>query len=226
MKVIAGLDIKNNKCVHLIRGDVTSTKPHDEHPIEICKKLDTSGIDAFQITDIDGVFSGQTKMFDLLKEIRKITSKPILFGGGIRDFETAEKVLETGVNQIILGTSAVRNQDLLIDLLENFPDQIAVAADVYKEFVYVDGWEENSSITIQDFLNTLSLIHVPTIIITDISLDGTKSGVNYDFVERLNSLIPEEIIISGGIKKTDLEQLKTMDLGGVVIGTDIYEDLI
>lgn len=226
MKVIAGLDIMHNKCVHLIRGDVESTMQRDEHPLEIFRKLDKCDIDAFQITDIDGVFSGQTNMFDLLKDIRKTTDKPILFGGGIRDFQTAERVIETGIDQIILGTSAVKNQDLLIDLLEKYPNQIAVAADVYKDFVYVDGWEENSSITIQEFLNTLSLIHVPTIIITDISLDGTKSGVNVDFVTKLTNMSHEEVIVSGGIKKSDLDNLKDLSIGGVVIGTDIYEALI
>ena len=226
MKVIAGLDIKNNKCVHLIRGDVESTTVHEDLPIDICKKLDAYGIDGFHITDIDGVFSGQTNMFDLLKDIRRITDKTILFGGGIRDYETAVKVLELGIDQIVLGTSAIKNQDLLMDLLEKYPENIVVAADVYKNFVYVDGWEENSSITIKEFLETLALIHVPTVIITDISLDGTQSGINIDFISRLITHFPENILFSGGIRKEDLDLLKNKPIYGVVIGTALYEELI
>lgn len=226
MKVIAGIDIKNNKCVHLIRGDIENSKVHHDSPMDICKKIDGVDIDAIHITDLDGVFSGQTELHDLLREIRTFTSKPIYFGGGIRDFETAKSIIDIGINYLVLGTSAIKNQELLIELIEAFPNQIVVAADVYKNYVYVEGWEENSSITIYEFLNTLSLIHVEQVIITDISIDGTKSGPNETFIDDIIEHGNDNIILSGGIRKEDLELLKSKDLYGVIIGTALYEELI
>lgn len=226
MKVIAGLDIKNNQCVHLLRGDIKTSKVHQDDPISIVKQLDEYGIDAFHITDIDGVFSGQSNMFDLLGKIRQATDKPIYFGGGIRDFETASKILSFGIDKIVLGTVAVKNQELLIDLLDRYPENIAVAADVYKGYVYIEGWEENSSISVDQFLHTLSLIHLDTVIITDISIDGTKSGINEDFVDDILSTTTLKIILSGGITQDSLVRLKNKALYAVIIGTALYEELI
>lgn len=226
MKVIAGIDIKNNKCVHLIRGDIETSKIHHDSPTEICKRIDSVNIDAIHITDLDGVFSGQTQFQDSLKEIRAITSKPIYFGGGVRDFDTAKNILDLGIDYLVLGTSAIKNQELLMTLIEAFPHRIVVAADVYKNYVYVEGWEENSSITIYEFLNTLSLIHVEQVIITDISIDGTKAGPNEEFIHDIIRNSYGGIILSGGIRKNDLDFLKDQDLYGVIIGTALYEELI
>lgn len=227
MKIIAGLDIKNGKCVHLTQGDVYNSSVFSEKPLELCHLLESKGIEKFHIVDIEGVFSGQTRMFDLLKEIRANTSLPIQFGGGIRDLETAERILDMGIDQIVLGTTAIRNQDLLISLLESYGSRIIVAADVYKGFVYIEGWEENSSTTIKEFLQTLELIHVETVMVTDISKDGTLSGINSAFVDEILSLSNMSIILSGGVNSDDdLALLKTKSLDGVVVGTALYQGLI
>lgn len=227
MKLIAGIDIKNGKCVHLTQGDVTSSKAFSDQPTELIKLLEKTGIEKFHIVDIDGVFSGQTELFDLLSKIRACTKLPIQFGGGVRTMETAKKILDLGIDQIVLGTSAVTNQELLIDLIERFSDQIVVAADVYKGQVYIEGWEENSAIDLIDFLNTLSLIDVKTVMVTDISRDGTLSGADFELIDRILDTNKLRLIISGGINSNkDIEALKAKDIDGVVIGTALYEGLI
>lgn len=227
MKIIAGLDIRDSKCVHLVQGNVETSTVHSDKPVDIIKLLDERGIDEFHIVDIDGIFAGQSDMYDLLDDIRKSTDKPIQFGGGIRDFETAKKIFDLGINQIVLGTLAIKNQELLIDLLEAYPNQIIVAADVYKGYVYIEGWEENTSITLKQFLNTLELIHVTKVMITDISKDGTKSGVNFELIDDILSYSNAKIILSGGINSNDdLDALKNKSLYGAVIGTALYEGLI
>lgn len=227
MKLIAGIDIKNGKCVHLTQGDINSSKAFSDQPIELCKLLEKTAIEKFHIVDIDGVFSGQTQIFDLLSDIRKEIKSPIQFGGGIRNMETAEKILSLGIDQIVLGTSAVKNQDLLIELLDKFGSRIIVAADVYKGNVYVDGWEENSSIELFDFLNTLELIHVETVMVTDISRDGTLSGADLDLIDNLIEKTNLNIIISGGINSDkEIKKLNEKAIDGVVVGTALYEGLI
>ena len=227
MKIIAGLDIRNNKCIHLVQGNLETSKVHVDHPVDIVKKLDEIGIDQFHIVDIDGIFSGQSNMFGLLSEIRSATDKPIQFGGGVRDFKTAEKIFDLGIDEIVLGTLAIKNQDLLIDLLDKYPNRIVVAADVYKGYVYIEGWEENSSITIEQFLKTLELIHVNKIMITDISKDGTASGINHEFIDEILSFTDAAIILSGGINSDeDIQVLRNKSLYGAVISTALYEGLI
>ncbi|MBI9012321.1 MAG: 1-(5-phosphoribosyl)-5-[(5-phosphoribosylamino)methylideneamino] imidazole-4-carboxamide isomerase [Clostridiales bacterium] len=227
MKIIAGLDIRNNKCIHLVQGNLETSKAHVDPPVDIVKKLDEIGIDQFHIVDIDGIFSGQSNMFDLLKELRRATDKPIQFGGGIRDFETAEKIFNLGIDEIVLGTLAIKNQELLMDLLDKYPTRIVVAADVYKGYVYIEGWEENSSITIEQFLKTLELIHVNKIMITDISKDGTASGVNHEFVDEILGYSNADIILSGGINSNEeIQALRSKSLYGAVISTALYEGLI
>lgn len=227
MNIIAGLDIKNGKCVHLTQGNVDSSKVFSDQPIKFCQLLESKGIEKFHIVDIDGVFSGRTQMFDLLRDIRSHTTLPIQFGGGIRDLETAKRILEMGIEQIVLGTSAIQNQELLIELLELYGERIIVAADVYKGFVYIEGWEENTSTTLTEFLNTLELIHVETVMITDISKDGTLSGINLDFVDDVITSTKMKVILSGGVSSDkDLSLLKPKSLNGVVIGTALYEGLI
>lgn len=227
MKIIAGLDIRNNKCIHLVQENLKTSKAHVNPPVDIIKQLDEIGIDQFYIVDIDGIFSGQSNMFDLLSEIRQATDKPIQFGGSIRDFKTAEKILNLGIDEIVLGTLAIKNQELLMDLLDKYPTRIIVAADVYKGYVYIEGWEENSSITIEQFLKTLELIHVNKVMITDISKDDTASGVNHEFIDKILSYTNTEIILSGGINSNEAVQaLRNKSLYGAVISTGLYEGLI
>ncbi|MCH4890755.1 hypothetical protein EZV73_24465 [Acidaminobacter sp. JC074] len=226
MKIIAGLDIKNQSCAHLASGVNSLPAIHDASPSEICRRIEESSIDTVQITDLDGVFSGQTNMFDLLKDMRQATKKPIYFGGGIRTFETGKKVIELGIDYLVLGTSAVKDQELLIQLIDAYPESIVVAADIYKDNVYIEGWEENSFISLDEFLKTLSLVHINKIIITDISRDGTKSGVDMSFVEKLSKYPNEKIILSGGIRKEDLEIIKEVSVYGVVMGTALYEEIL
>ena len=227
MKLIAAMDIRNGKCVQLTQGKIETSKVYSSNPVEVCKSWGNSKIDKIHIVDLDGVFSGKTQMYPLLKELKNSTHLPIQFGGGIRDYETAKKILDLGIDQIVLGTSALKDQDLLIQLLSEFPDRIIVAVDVYKGFVYVEGWEENSSISLLEFINTLELINVKTIMVTDISKDGTLGGGSLNLLDDLLKISSLSIILSGGISSdSDVKELSSRPIEGLVIGKALYEGLI
>lgn len=227
MKIIAGIDIKSEKCVHLTQGDTETSKVLCDRPVDLVQLLSERNIDAFHIVDIDGVFSGQTHLIDLLKEIRSATTLPIHFGGGIRNFETAKAILDIGIECIVIGTSAIQDEEMLIALVEKYGDRIIVAADVYKGYVYVEGWEENSETSLEEFLNTLHLLNVKTVMITDISKDGTLSGIDEYFIDDIAQNTPLSLIISGGIKSDkELMMMKDKNIDGVVISTAIYEGKI
>ncbi|MBN2795066.1 MAG: 1-(5-phosphoribosyl)-5-[(5-phosphoribosylamino)methylideneamino] imidazole-4-carboxamide isomerase [Clostridia bacterium] len=227
MKLIAGIDLKNSKIVQLTRGDLESFKTHFENPLDLIKTLKDTKVSGLHIVDLDGVFSGQTEIYDLLLKIKKESQLPIQFGGGIRNFETAKKLLDLGIDYIVLGTTAIKHEELLIELLNEYSDRIIVAADVYDEEVYIEGWEESSSTNIHEFLNTMMLLNVKRVMITDISRDGTMSGVNRSFVESIVNETSCKIILSGGISSDeDLEYLEAQNIEGAVVGTAIYEKMI
>lgn len=223
MKIIAGLDIKNGKVVQLSCHD---EKIISDCPVKFCLTLKEKGIKKLHIVDLDGVFSGQTVMFDLLKEIKEKVDLPIQFGGGIRSLAIADRIISLGIDEIVIGTSAVNDQELLIQLLEKYPQQVIVAADVYKDVVYTEGWESNSSTSIKEFLNTLQLIHVPHVLITDISKNGTLAGIDTNFIEPLLAFDQLKISLSGGIQSDDdLANLKRFNLHSVVVTSAIIENL-
>jgi phosphoribosylformimino-5-aminoimidazole carboxamide ribotide isomerase len=224
MKIIAGVDIKSGNCVQISKNE---TSIISKNPIEFCQSLKEKGIQYLQIVDLDGVFTGETKILNLVKKIKNTVQIPIQFGGGIRNFKTAKEILEAGIDQIVLGTSAVNNQELLIDLLEAYPNRIIVAADVYKGYVYTEGWEANSSTSITEFLKTLQLIHVPHVLITDISKDGTLSGVDASLLESTRVFDKINISLSGGIHSDEIiKHLEEYQIYSVVITTAIVNDLI
>lgn len=226
MKLIVGMDIKNGKCVQLVQGKIETSKINSSNPVELCKLWDNGEIQKIHIVDLDGVFSGQTQMFSLLSDIRKATKLPIQFGGGVRNYETAKKILDSGIEQIVLGPSAIKNQDLLVKLLTDFPNRIIVSVDIYKGFVYTEGWEESSCVLLLDFINTLKLLGTKTIMVTDISRDGILSDANLELLDKLLQETSLSIILSGGINSdSDIEKLRTKHVEGVVIETAVYEGL-
>lgn len=227
MKLIAGIDLKNSKIVQLTKGDLENCKTHFENPLDLIRTFKDTKVSGLHIVDLDGVFSGQTEIYDLLLKIKKESQLPIQFGGGIRNFETAKKLLDLGIDFIVLGTTAIKHEELLIELLQAYSDRIIVAADVYEEEVYIEGWEESSSTNIHEFLNTMSLLNVKRVMITDISKDGTMSGVNRSFVESIVHETSCKIILSGGISSDeDLDYLEQKNIEGAVVGTAIYEKMI
>lgn len=224
MKKIAGINIKNGHCVHL--GDNENNfMVYENDPIAFSKALEADGADKLHIVDIDGVFSGQTNMLPLLKSIKESVSIPIQFGGGIRNYETATKLLEMGLD-IVLGTVAILNQDLLIQLLDEYPQQVIVAADVYENVVYIEGWEENSSTELEDFIHTLELLNVQSIMITDIARSGDNS--NHESCVKLFASKPEiTFILSTDLPdKASLNALDKMSLNSVVIQAELFKSFI
>jgi len=224
MKIIAGIDIKAGRVVSLCSHE---EKIISDDPIAFCLDLKKKGVRKLHIVDLDGVFSGQSHMDPLLKKLINTVGLPIQFGGGIRNYDTAKRILDLGVEEIVIGTSAVTDQEMIIQLLEAYPEQVVVAADVYKGIVYTEGQEANTSTSLDDFLNTLSLIHVPQVIITDIANNGTLSGVDSEIIATVSRYPNLSITLSGGLKSDEeIARLKELKIKSVIITTALIENLI
>ena len=227
MKVIPAIDIKNGKCVRLMRGDFSKSTIYEISPLNQAKIFENAGFNLLHIVDLDGAETGKQLNHEIIKEILKISDISIQVGGGIRSIEKIENILKMGVSRVIVGT-AIFNGDFLIDLEKNFESkQIVLALDfkIKKQIptIFTHGWQDNSNISLHDFLS--NHLFFKNILATDISLDGAMEGPNFEVYKEILELFPAiNLIASGGIRSLeDLNKLKALNLKEAVVGKAIYE---
>lgn len=226
MLIIPAIDLKNGKCVRLFKGEEGTETVFSESPLEIAKLWQDCGAGLIHVIDLDGAFSGDPKNFDIIREIVNSISTPVQVGGGIRNIETIEKYLESGVTRIILGTAAFYNREFLTEACKSFPQRIAVGVDTKMGRIAVKGWKEVLDLDTESVVNGLMAAGVSLVIYTDVDRDGTMGGINLNSVERFvkSSSIP--VVASGGISSMgDIEKLSSLvefGLAGVILGKSIY----
>jgi phosphoribosylformimino-5-aminoimidazole carboxamide ribotide isomerase len=227
MKIIPAIDIKNNKCVRLYKGQMEKETIYFENPLDAAMNFQRNGFSRLHIVDLDGAVQGSLKNFNVLKNIKENTEFTIQYGGGIRSYEKAKKILELGIDYIIIGTMAIKSPDILKKISENYPGQIIVSLDVNEENVAISGWKEDSKVSIFQAIEDLMTIGIDTFLITDISRDGTLEGPNIDLYKKINSLYNIHLIASGGVgSESDLVALKKIDIKNVIVGKALYENKI
>jgi len=172
------LNIQNKRCLNNYHLDTNN-------PYKVAKQLEALGAEGLFIIDLDGAFNGQYTNYDLLDDIMKDVNIPIITGGGIRSIEDAKRVLGHNVDKIILGTAAIKNQEMLVTLLEENSDKVIVSIDSYDGSVFIDGWEENVEINLLELVNTLSLLGAKDILFTDISIKKDQNAINFEELEQL-----------------------------------------
>ncbi len=223
MIIFPAIDIKDGKCVRLKQGDFKETTIYNEDPIEVSKEWEGKGAKYIHLVDLDGALSGMPKNIKIIEEIIKNIHIPIQIGGGIRNEGCVQILLEKGVSRIILGSAALKNKELLKELVKNYTDKIAVSVDAKNGFVAVDGWTKISNIKSIDFVKELEEIGVKTIVYTDIAKDGMMQGPNFEIYEILKNNIRVDIIASGGIRTLeDILKIKEMGLYGCIVGKALY----
>jgi phosphoribosylformimino-5-aminoimidazole carboxamide ribotide isomerase len=222
LTLLPAIDLKDGKAVRLTKGLMDSAKIYSDEPWQVAKKFEELGSEWIHIVDLNGAFAGEPQNIDQIKKIRDNTDLKIELGGGIRDEETIKKYIDLGIDRIILGSIAVKEPQFVKDMAKKYP--IAVGIDAIDGYVAVEGWAEVSQMKATDLSAEFAKAGVEAVIATDISRDGTLSGVNFDFINDIKNASELPIIASGGVKDLeDIKLAKEHKIYGVIIGKAFYE---
>ena len=227
MIIFPSIDIKDNKCVRLVKGDFNKMTSYNNSPLDQAKIYFQNGFKNIHIIDLDGALKGKSYNSNIVKEIIKNFDLKIQIGGGIRSINDVNNWVKNGADKIIMGTSAVENIDLLRTACEKFKNKIAVSLDVKDGFIALSGWKKQTNISALDFIKKIENFGVSRIIYTDINKDGTKKGPNIKDTIELSSKVKIPFIISGGISSIeDIKKIKSLNnpnIEGVIVGKSIYD---
>lgn len=229
MRIIPAIDIIDGKCVRLTQGDYAKKKIYNENPLEMTRIFEDAGLKYLHLVDLDGAKAGKVINWKVIESITSNTNLKIDFGGGIKTADEINRLFSAGIQQVNLGSIAVKNPELVYSWLEVYgPEKIILSADVKDEFIAIGGWLENSSISITDFLSDYLKKGIRFITCTDISTDGMLQGPNVELYTKILNTFPAiKLIASGGVSGLeDLEKLKKIKVDGVIVGKAIYEGRI
>ena len=227
MLILPAIDLRGGNCVRLVKGDFKQETIYSEHPEEIALRWEGEGAEFLHVVDLDGALAGEPQNMDAIKCILQAVKIPVEVGGGIRSMESIDRLLSIGVSRVILGSVAVHKEELVQEACSAYGKRIVVGIDAKKGIVATDGWEKSGGISAVELAKKLGAFGLETIIYTDISRDGTLSGVNVTETARLARTSGIKVIASGGVKSiSDIEELKKRECDGiigVIVGKSIYE---
>ena len=227
MLILPAIDLRGGNCVRLVKGDFKQETIYSEHPEEIALRWEEGGAEFRHVVDLDGALAGEPQNMDAIKRILQAVKIPVEVGGGIRSMESIDRLLSIGVSRVILGSVAVHKEELVQEACSAYGNRIVVGIDAKKGIVATDGWEKSGGISAVELAKKLGAFGLETIIYTDISRDGTLSGVNVTETARLARASGIKVIASGGVKSiSDIEELKKRECDGiigVIVGKSIYE---
>jgi len=227
MKIFPAIDIKDRKCVRLVKGDFDNKTEYEISPADQARKYKDHGFKNLHIVDLDGALTGKTVNIDIIEEIIGKLDLKIEIGGGVRNFESIKKYTDAGVEKVILGSAAIKDKNFLKEACKKFPGNIALGLDVKDGFLSVSGWKENSNLKTLEFLDEVNDYGASRLIYTDINRDGMKLSPNFEETENIanNSNCP--VIISGGVSSIDdikkAKELGNKNIEGIIVGKAIYD---
>ncbi len=223
MIVLPAIDIKDGQCVRLFKGDYSTASKVAENPYDVAESFVKAGATWMHMVDLDGAKSGKLINSELIIDVAKSTDLKVEVGGGIRNMDTIEYYLENGIDRVILGSAAVKNQQFVIDAVNNFDDKIVVGIDAKNGIVCAEGWTDKSELNYIDLAKQMEHIGVKTIIFTDIDQDGTLAGPNLVQLDKLVHNVDCDIIASGGVSNLkDIINLHELNVYGAITGKAIY----
>ena len=227
MIIFPAIDIKDSRCVRLIKGNFDEMILYENSPLDQAKIYFQNGFSNIHIVDLDGALKGRSFNSNIVKEIVRNLKLKIQVGGGIRTIDDVNNWIKIGVDKVIMGTAAVENVDLLKTACERFKNKIAVSLDIKNGFIALSGWKKQTNIPAIDFVKKIENFGVSRIIYTDINKDGTKKGPNIKDAIKLSSKVKIPFIISGGISSIeDIKKIKSLNnsnIEGVIVGKSIYD---
>ena len=225
MKIFPAIDIKDKKCVRLVKGDFDNKTEYELSPVDQAGKYKDHGFKNLHIVDLDGALTGETVNLDIIQEIISKFDLKIEIGGGVRNFESIQKYTDVGVEKVILGSAAIKDKNFLKEACQKFPDKIALSLDAKNGYLSVSGWKENSNQLTLDFLKEVNDYGVSRVIYTDINRDGTKQSPNFEETIKVAETSNCPVIISGGVSSIDdIKKAKSLkNIEGIIVGKAIYD---
>ena len=228
MIIYPAIDLQDGKCVRLTKGDFEQQTVYSRSPIEQAKAFEDKGFEFLHVVDLDRTIYKEKSNLKTIKEIIQSTGLKVQVGGGLRTKDAVEEVIDLGVDNAVMGTAAVNDPDLLIEISQKYKNKISVGLDVRDKMIALKGWKDQTEISCFDFLETIKYLPLKSIIFTDINKDGMKQGINIEDTTKmaLGSNIP--VTASGGVSSIDdIKLIKSKKkISGVVVGKAIYDGLI
>lgn len=226
MIVYPAIDIYEGRVVRMTRGDFATVEEVAPSPLEAAKRLVHEGAEWLHVVDIDGARTGKPANLDAIRQIANRFTVKIQAGGGIRDFDTAEAFAEAGASRIVVGTAAVEEPELIGRLVDRFADGMAVAVDARNGMITTAGWTETTDVPAVDLMHRLAIAGVPIVVYTNVSVDGTLQGVDFDSLQAVARAFGGDVIYSGGVGSladiSALARLRHRGIRGVVVGRALY----
>ena len=226
MKIFPAIDIKDKKCVRLVKGDFDNKTEYEMSPVEQAAKYKDHGFINLHIVDLDGALTGETVNLDIIEKIVIKFNLNIEIGGGIRNFESIQKYTDVGVEKVILGSAAIKDKNFLKEACKKFPDKIALGLDAKDGYLSVSGWKENSNQLTKDYLKEVNDYGASRLIYTDINRDGMKQSPNFEETSKIADLSNCPVIISGGVSSIDdIKKARELNnnIEGIIVGKAIYD---
>ena len=227
MKIFPAIDIKDKKCVRLVKGDFDNKTEYKISPVEQAGRYKDYGFKNLHIVDLDGALTGETINLDIIHEIVKKFDIKIEVGGGVRSIDSIKKYIDAGAEKVILGSAAIKDKNFLKDACNKFSNKIALGLDAKDGYLSVSGWKENSNQLTLDFLKEVNDFGVSRLIYTDINKDGMKQGPNLKETSKVADASNCPVIISGGVSSIDdinkAKELNNNNIEGIIVGKAIYD---
>jgi len=227
MKIFPAIDIKDKKCVRLVKGDFDNKTEYKISPVEQAGRYKDYGFKNLHIVDLDGALTGETINLDIIQEIVKKFDIKIEVGGGVRSIDSIKKYIDAGAEKVILGSAAIKDKNFLKDACNKFSNKIALGLDAKDGYLSVSGWKENSNQLTLDFLKEVNDFGVSRLIYTDINKDGMKQGPNLKETSKVADASNCPVIISGGVSSIDdikkAKELNNNNIEGIIVGKAIYD---
>ena len=226
MKIFPAIDIKDKKCVRLVKGEFDNKTEYEISPVDQAMKYKDHGFKNLHIVDLDGALKGETINLDIIEEIVSKFDLKIEIGGGIRNFESIQRYNNIGVEKVILGSAAIRDKNFLKEACGKFSNKIALGLDAKDGYLSLSGWKENSNQMTLDYLKEVNDFGVSRLIYTDINRDGMKQGPNFEETATVAKISNCPVIISGGVSSIeDIKKAKELNynIEGIIVGKAIYD---
>ncbi len=227
MIILPAIDIKDGNCVRLFKGDYNTVQKVAESYMDTARMFENCGAEWIHMVDLDGAKDASQQNKEIFLDVAKNTKLKVEVGGGIRTLDTVEMYLSGGISRVIIGSAAVKNPKLVKDAVKEYGERIAVGIDAKNGYVATEGWLETSDVLFTELAKAMADVGVKYIIFTDISKDGTLSGVNAEQLRQINECCSANIIASGGVHTMeDIITCKKLGLYGTICGKSIYSGTI
>lgn len=224
MQIWPAIDICGGKCVRLRQGDFERETVFGDDPLAMAKRWVAAGATRLHLVDLDGARDGQGTNHELIQQIATQAGVPCQLGGGIRDEGTIQKLLDSGLTQLVIGTRALKEPEWFRSVCQQYPARLAIGIDARDGLVATDGWLETSQMDAVELAQTMKDLPIAAIIYTDIARDGMMQGPNLAAMADMNQATATPVIASGGVTTLeDVQRLAELELSGCIIGRALYE---